>query len=106
MRKAQKQLLFFFAVFLVAYILVHETIHAVINSYYGVRYEVKFFVLNGNPLTDAFVAVVPNQEDLAKLTPEQLYYYQYLQSLNEVIGYSGVFLILLAYLIYARPRRH
>jgi len=105
LRKAQKQLLFFFVIFLIAYIAVHELIHIYINMAYNVGWSLKFFGFGNTPLTDSLVEVDPNQQDLARLSPEQYNSWLTLQMANEVIGYSFMFLFLIAFLIYVRPKR-
>ena len=79
------------ALSIVAFIAVHEEVHALIFRYYGVSSEIEWFSFP--PRT------VPDQGHLAQLSQAQLENLQLLHSLNEVLTYGPLLAIVLFVLV-------
>jgi len=75
----------------VAFIGIHEQIHALVFRYYNIDSQIEWLSLP--PRT------VPDQAQLAQLSQAQLGNLQLLQSLNEVLTYPLLFIAVLAVLL-------
>ena len=81
----------------------HELTHKVVFSYYGVRSKMHVGIFEGY--------VVPDQEDLSKLSPQELRELRLLNSIHEIYTYhfSVLYTLLIVFvfalfLLYSRPR--